>query len=59
MYSLLIEQLFGLLEMNHSLRQLGMQLCLEWHSMLSVRPELCGDYSFEQPKTALCGDTVA
>lgn len=45
--------------MNHSLRQLGMQLGLEWHSMLSVRPELCGDYSFEQPKTALCGDTVA
>lgn len=44
--------------MQHSLRHTDSRLSQSWLGMLSVRPELCGDYSFEQPKTAPCGGTV-
>lgn len=46
--------------MQHfSLDRRSLQLGHDWLGMHSVRPELCGEYSFEQPKIALCGGTVA
>lgn len=44
--------------MQHSQRHFELRLSQSWLGMQSVRPELC-DYSFEQPKTALCEGTVA
>lgn len=39
--------------MQTSLRHMDSRLSLLWQGSLSLRSEQCGDYSFEQPKTAL------